>query len=357
MGLKVTLGLVGGLVATIAVAAATVFFLNYQSFQSSALAGEQRGALTDPVVSEPTASAEVAAGEIWLASTGDVMLGRSVNYLGWKKHDYAWSWQEVAGPLAEFDFVVANLETPIITDCPLTNEGMRFCAGSESARTLGDSGPFDLLTLANNHIYNHGSEGLVETQQLLDESGVANVAAGEFFQTEVGGLRLGFLTWDDTGADLDEAAYTSEIFRRSGQVDHLIVALHFGAEYRYQPLERQRRLAHLAIDNGARLVLGNHSHWLGPIEKYGLGAIIYSHGNLIFDQMWSEETKQGLVVAWHLVGDRLAGARVYPVYITDYGRAHWVAGTREGERVMEIFERESSPAGTLTAGGYREYAW
>ena len=67
-----------------------------------------------------------------ILTTGDVMLGRSVNYLGNKYQDYGWSLAKVSPFLQQFSYVVANLENPIIKDCPLTNEGMIFCSSEPS---------------------------------------------------------------------------------------------------------------------------------------------------------------------------------------------------------------------------------
>ena len=288
------------------------------------------------VSAQPTPEASI----VTILTTGDMMLGRSVNYLGWKKQDWGWSWRELAQTMPDFDLVIANLENPIIADCPLTNEGMIFCAHASAAAALVES-PIDVITLANNHIANYGNDGITQTQTLLKQAGQDYVSAGELYITDLDHHSIGILAFDDTASPLDEASYSQAITQAASQVDILLVALHFGQEYRYQPLPRQQELAHLAIEAGAQVVVGNHSHWLGPVELYQDGAIIYSHGNLIFDQMWSEETKQGIAAAWQFSDGRLSAIHLYPIYITDYGLAHWEQGSQRGQQILDIMQRIS----------------
>ncbi|MBQ6436601.1 CapA family protein [bacterium] len=272
-----------------------------------------------------------------LLSTGDLMIGRSVNATGVKRKNFSWSFEEVTPELQKFDYVIANLETPIVTDCPVTIEGMIFCADASASSALANS-PISLVTLANNHIANYGNEGIHDTFHLLENAGQAYAAEDELFMTEINGHQLGVLALDDVTHPVDLDTIGEIINKAKSQVDILAIALHFGAEYRYQPATSQIELAHTLIDHGADLIIGNHSHWLGPIEIYRGKAIIYSHGNFVFDQMWSTETRQGLAINSIFNPDhQLEKLEIYPIWITDYGRAHWVAGESEGEQILDIF--------------------
>ena len=73
---------------------------------------------------------------------------------------------------------------------------------------------------------------------------------------------------------------------------------------RYQKItERQKQLSHLAIDNGAKIVIGHHPHVIQDVESYKDGLIAYSLGNFVFDQMLSEETMKGLALEIVVSGD------------------------------------------------------
>jgi poly-gamma-glutamate synthesis protein (capsule biosynthesis protein) len=88
----------------------------------------------------------------------------------------------------------------------------------------------------------------------------------------------------------------SSILNLKSNCDFITVSMHAGTEYTRTPNQKQIDFAHSAIDFGADLVIGHHPHWIQTIEKYKNKYIFYSLGNFIFDQMWSEETKEGLVL-------------------------------------------------------------
>ena len=80
------------------------------------------------------------------------------------------------------------------------------------------------------------------------------------------------------------------------QVDYLIISFHFGKEYKNIHNERQEYLAHKAVDNGAKLVIGHHPHVAQDTEVYKNSFIAYSLGNFIFDQAFSKNTMQGMLL-------------------------------------------------------------
>lgn len=283
--------------------------------------------------------------EIVFLSTGDLMLGRSVNFKGWQKKNFAWSLEKVHSWLQKFDRVIVNLENPLIKDCPLTNEGMVFCADGAAGAALASSG-VDIATLANNHTLNYGMAGLAQTVDFLHAASVSAVTADTFLVQKIDHTTFGFLALDDVSRHLDADEITQLVAEKSGQVDILIISLHFGSEYRYQPTSEQRQLARKLIASGAKIILGNHSHWLGPIEVYDNGVIVYSHGNFVFDQMWSDETRTGMAVAWHFEKNNLQKIVVYPIWITDYGLANLAAGKR-AESTLQTVQNISGNLGEI----------
>jgi len=293
-----------------------------------------------PTLVSETASPEPVGLPVTILTVGDMMLGRSVNTIGYRKRNYFWSLEEVNDQLAPFSLVIANLETPIIYDCPRRDDGMIFCADASSSEAIAASN-IDLVTLANNHIYNYGIDGYRQTRALLAQAGQDFVGRDELYRVTLAGTDYGVIAHDDVSFPVDLEIWKEYVASQSAQVDTLLVALHFGEEYRYQPTARQVALARASIDAGATLVIGNHSHWLGTVEKYGSGAIIYSHGNFVFDQEWSRETKSGLAAAWTFAGGQLTSVSIYPIFITHYGLAHWAAGTSEGEQILDRFLAET----------------
>jgi len=87
-------------------------------------------------------------------------------------------------------------------------------------------------------------------------------------------------------------------------------------------------IAHLAVDAGADLIIGNHPHWVQAVELYkgkhalsgAEGYIAYAHGNFIFDQMWSYETRVGVIGRYTFYDDRLVRVEYIPTLIQDYAQ-------------------------------------
>lgn len=124
------------------------------------------------------------------------------------------------------------------------------------------------------------------------------------------------------------------------KADIVVVAFHWGVEYTSQPTKRQRQLAHLAIDSGADLVIGNHSHFLQPVEVHQGKHIIYAHGNLIFDQMWSEKTRIGVIGKYIFYDNNLVDIEFIPIKIYDYGQPRLVLG-KEKRKILAEMRSES----------------
>jgi poly-gamma-glutamate synthesis protein (capsule biosynthesis protein) len=71
------------------------------------------------------------------------------------------------------------------------------------------------------------------------------------------------------------------------------------------------------IDAGADMIIGNHAHWAGAMEVYKGKPIWYELGNFVFDQTWSEQTEEGLVLELTFNGPTLVQAWVHPTIILD----------------------------------------
>lgn len=282
---------------------------------------------------------------VTILTTGDAMFGRSVNFKGWQKNDFGWSLQNIKETLAAADITVVQVETPIIENCPLTNEGMIFCAAPGAGAALKDAG-VDVATLANNHIYNHGRDGLAETEKILTDNQIDYAIEKVLVQKKFNGQKFGFLAFDDLSTNLSHAEMQTITAAAAAEVDTLLVSLHFGREYNYQPAVAQEELAHSLIDQGAKIIVGNHSHWIGKVEEYNDGVIIYSHGNLVFDQMWSDETREGVVAEWQFTDGDLTRVTLQPIWITEYGLANLATGER-ANKILTTVQKISGDIGTI----------
>ena len=87
-------------------------------------------------------------------------------------------------------------------------------------------------------------------------------------------------------------------------------------------------MAHSWIDAGADLVIGAHPHVIQDAEVYKNRPIFYSLGNLLFDQTFSKETQQGLLIAGEITNNSIRlfalpieSSKLKPALIRDEAKA------------------------------------
>ncbi len=281
-----------------------------------------------------------------IIATGDVIPARSVNYQANSRRNFRWPFEKTVQVLENADLTLINLESPLIPNCPLTNSGMIFCGDVRNIEGLVFAG-VDVANLANNHLENYGEKGITSTVQVLSENGILPVLEDQPQVKDVRGLRFGFAGFHDLvqpqlTIEKDYAdKIASQVAELKKQSDIVIVSFHWSAEYTSTPSQRQGDLAHLAVDSGADLVIGNHPHWIQPVEIYHDKLIVYAHGNFVFDQMWSEKTKEGVVGLYTFLDNRLIDAEFLPVKIVDFGQPYFLEGASK-EKILREMKEESS---------------
>ncbi|MBI2049461.1 CapA family protein [Candidatus Roizmanbacteria bacterium] len=275
-----------------------------------------------------------------MMATGDIMPARSVNSQVLKYKDFNWPYLKTADVLRQADITFINLETPLFDMCPPTQEGMIFCGDARNVDGLVFAG-VDIANLANNHAGNYGDKGVDKTVRLLNNNDILTIGINGPVFKDIRGIKFAFLGYNDIStpqpgiSNADEERIRIEIKDAKRQANIVIVAFHFGAEYRDQPDDRQIYLGHLAIDSGADLVIGNHPHWIQPIEIYKDKVITYAHGNFVFDQEWSQKTKEGVVGKYTFYENKLIDIEFLPVLIENYGQPYFLNNNRK----IEILDR------------------
>lgn len=278
--------------------------------------------------------------------TGDVLLARAVNHRMQQDNNWLWPWKNVASQLKSADYTVVNLENPFLDSCQPTLQGMIFCGNPQAVQGLNYAG-VDLASLANNHALNQGFTGWQQTVQTLKDHDVQPLGlTSQPVTTTHQQQKIAWLAYTDLGVTnanqqpLISAAQVEtiqqEIEQAQEEASLVIVFFHWGNEYTSQPSQRQRQLAHASIKAGADLVIGNHPHWVQSLEWYQGKLIVYSHGNFIFDQMWSQETKQGMVGKYTFYDDVLVDAVFLPIQIEDYGQPFFLSGEKADQRQQHL---------------------
>jgi poly-gamma-glutamate capsule biosynthesis protein CapA/YwtB (metallophosphatase superfamily) len=260
--------------------------------------------------------------------TGDVIPARGVNYFATVRHDFLWPFRPTAAYTKNADITSINLEAPLFAGCPVSPaESFTFCGDARFVNGLTYMGA-DVVNVANNHLSNYGAEGITATDTLLRQHGIQTSGLGPVAVINVRGLKFGFIGFNGIGLPIDRAALQAGIARARQLADVVVVQFHWGKEYERQPMrdpnvptpDNPVTIGHLAIDWGADIVIGNHPHWYQGIEIYHGKLITYAHGNFVFDQMWSEETREGVIGTYTFYGNKLVAASWKAVRSYDYGQ-------------------------------------
>lgn len=280
-----------------------------------------------------------------IVSTGDVIPARVTNAKMQSK-GVEYPFYKVESLLKDSDLTVVNLEAPIFKGCPVTFEGMIFCGPETFGNALKKYG-VGLATLENNHIGNYGLKGIEDTKRALKEAGVEYARFNEPYIVSIKGQTFGFLPVNGVGPAIDRILLSEKISELRQNVDVVVVSVHWGKEYTYDPAralgiapDDPQEIGHLMIDSGADVVLGNHPHWVQGIELYKEGFISYGSGNFIFDQEWSQETKEGVVGAYTFIKGKLVDVKYTPIVIEDYAQPR-IATDIEGLKILDAMKMSS----------------
>lgn len=248
---------------------------------------------------------------------GDLGLGRFITSTARNKNDFNYSFSGVSSWLLQHDFNLANLESPIIKNCPEGKTGtFTFCGDDRFIPTLSSYN--FVLNLNNNHMLNYGADGLSQTKLLLKN--IPNFY-DNFLTKNINGINFGFLGFDFiTYPSLDKNEILAKIKKYDNQVDYLIVSIHWGNEYLPKSEQWRVNFAHDMVDAGADIIHGHHPHVWQGYEVYKDKPIFYSFGNFIFDQSWSYETSHSQIATLTLSKTKVKNIKLEPITITNNSR-------------------------------------
>lgn len=200
------------------------------------------------------------------------------------------------------DFAVANLECPLGGPelRPIAKSGPNLRGPLGAAATLRKSG-FGAVGLANNHIMDFGGAGLESTEAACADAGLGTFGAGSrlaearrLYIVPLKGVRVAFLAVAEDerclasasgpGANpVDPIWVVRTLAEHRGRFDRLVVLVHGGNEGFAYPAPWLREQCRFLVEQGADVVVCQHSHCVGSMETHGKGTILYGQGNFIFD--------------------------------------------------------------------------
>lgn len=252
--------------------------------------------------------------EVKLIFFGDIMLDRGVKSSVEK--NFGGDGNLLFGPAKDLiqsaDIAFLNLEGPISDGGRKVGSIYSFRFDPIYSSILQNTG-IDIVSFANNHVGDYSTAAFNDTLTHLENTQILQTGAGVNYEDAktpreiiIENTKFCFLGFSDVGPDWIKAKEDSagillasdpefENIIKSGKLgcDILVASFHWGDEYKHFNT-RQEKLAKIAIDSGADIIIGHHPHVIQDIEIYKGKIIVYSLGNFIFDQYFSPETLEGM---------------------------------------------------------------
>ncbi len=230
-----------------------------------------------------------------------------------------------------------------------------FRANPERMELLEQMGT-DIVSLANNHVFDYGRDAMLDTADLLAQAGIPYVGGGRNIEEAkepvyfiVNGIKIGFVgasngeknkftpqaTETEPGIlrAYDTTEYNQVIQKAAKECDYLIAYIHWGTEDTNYYNEDQQRWGREFLNSGADIVIGGHPHVLQGIEYVDGKPIVYSLGDFWFNH----ETKYTGVLKLNVTGEGLKEMSFVPCLQTGY-TTQYLDTNEEQEQLYDFLE-------------------
>jgi len=239
--------------------------------------------------------------QVTLLFTGDIMLGRHVEFL-MQREGAQYPFINIQESLNKTDVLIGNFEgsvPPVHKPTPFGT--FAFSVKKEYLDVLKNVG-FNILSLANNHSFDFKASGFTNTKAECLRVGIvckghpSALSEESTHIIEIDGHKIGLLflhTLYVSPTQEDIEFLLEELIK---ETDIQIAYVHWGDEYVLVPNASQRGLAHSLIDLGVDAIIGHHPHVIQSVEIYNDAPVFYSLGNFIFDQYFNQNVQEGLLL-------------------------------------------------------------
>lgn len=196
---------------------------------------------------------------------------------------YGWPFELLQPIFTQDDWTVINLECVFKDDSSNKQTRLHNFRGPVEFANILPVSSVEMVNIANNHHIDYGKIGRRTTKEALDSVGVAYAGYGDIYVWQRDGIKIGFGGIRETTWRQNKQQVVDDIQQLKAQGGDLIIySCHFGKEYAPNRNQLQERIAHMAIDEGADIIIGHHPHVVQGVEHYNGGVIFYSLGNLVF---------------------------------------------------------------------------
>ncbi len=271
-----------------------------------------------------------------------------------------WPAEVVGSELAAADITAISNEVPFVADCETDTDldNLVFCSKPEYMATLLASGA-DIIGLTGNHLNDYGLANGLASLAIYDNAGLRVYGGGQDrddaiapLYIEHNGNRLAFLGANSYGPpsawateyspgsapfDLAIMSATIRSIKEQHIADVVFAELQYQESYDVTPLADQRLDFGALARAGADVVTGVQSHVPQAAEFVDGHLVLYGLGNLYFDQMSTEETREGLIVKHTIYQGRHLSTQLLPTLLFDYGQPRWPDAQRRAAILAKVF--------------------
>ena len=221
-------------------------------------------------------------------------------------------------------------------ECAITNSNFPndkkyvFKADTTAVSLLVNAG-ITHAVLSNNHALDYGVKGLEDTYKFLTKQNITPIGFGKginnaclptiinngrnhiaIFSSVLLASKIINDSSTNCNCSVDKICENIKEFKSKNKNYIVFVSLHWGLEYSNKNSNEQREQAEKLIDAGADAIIGHHPHVVQPIEFYKNKTIIYSLGNLVFDQYFPG-TDVGIIAGFTVYEKNILQLEIYPV--------------------------------------------
>lgn len=274
----------------------------------------------------------------------------------------------IIGPtLRQADITHISNEVPFIPGCKVnaSANNLRFCSDTTYWAALEAIGA-DIVGLSGNHVNDFGRKGARQSLAFYRQKGVGIYGSGlneeqacepllwvdhgntfAFIAALAYQPRSAWATETEPGACYyytNKQRILDRVRQLSTQVDVVAVELQHYERYNPRPTPRQVQEFRELRQAGADIVTGVQSHVPQAIEPYGAdaaggaGVIAYGLGNLFFDQMWSWQTRTGLILRHTLYDGRLLNTEILTTVLENHAQPRWATQAERARILRPIFD-------------------
>src|SRR5690625_402375 len=269
---------------------------------------------------------------IQIAAAGDIMFHSTQLESAYdsqtKTYDFKSVFEDVKPIFSDADLALANFETTTAGNAMKYTGYPTFNSPDETIDAIKDAG-IDVLTTANNHSLDTGSQGLKRTVEVIREKGLNSVGTydekpeSRVLMQEVEGIKVAILSYTESTNGLGDQYPAEELNAminlmdkeiimediqeaKEREADLIITFMHWGIEYAEEPNETQIEFAEMMAKEGVDIILGSHPHVIQRSEVLEVDDhktfVIYSMGNFVSNQRLEtlgdghELTEDGVIV-------------------------------------------------------------